>query len=177
MTSYARIFEEAIENHGLVTTSMARRMGIVPRTLVDLAYRGRLTRIGQGVYQLVQYAPDGRDPYAQAVALVGDGAFLYGESVIAMLGLAPTDPDRIYVATAKRIRRNLGDGIVVRRVGPECRPVAIEGVPCQKLVDAIRCARETMPVERLRAACAEAVRTGRIGENEGRRLRNEFRER
>ena len=70
VTTYNRLFEEAIDNYGLVTTSMARKMGIEPGVLVDLAYRGRLTRIGQGVYQLVQYAPGENDPYAQAVALV-----------------------------------------------------------------------------------------------------------
>ena len=55
MTTYQKIFDEAIENYGLITTSMARKMGIAPGALVDLAYRGRLTRLGQGVYQLVQY--------------------------------------------------------------------------------------------------------------------------
>ena len=174
VTTYNRLFEEAIENCGLVTTSMARKMGIEPGALVDLAYRGRLTRIGQGVYQLVQYAPGEKDPYAQAVALVGDGSYLYGESVIAMLGLAPTDPDRIYVATANRVRRNLGCGIKVVKSRPEYQPIAIEGIPSQRIQDAIVCAKPTMPSERLRAACKEAFRIGKIDEKERKRIEHEI---
>lgn len=174
MTTYDKLFDEAIENYGLVTTSMARRMGIAPGALVDLAYRGRLTRIGQGVYQLVQYAPDARDPYAQAVALVGDGAYLYGESVIAMLGLAPTDPDRIYVATANRVRKNLGEGIKVCKGAAGYSPIKIEGIPSQRVADAIVCAKCTMPAERLRAACAEALRIGKIDEDDRRKIENEI---
>ena len=172
MTAYNRIFDVAIENHGLITTSLARKMGVAPGTLVDLAQRGRLMRIGQGVYQLVQYVPDVNDPYAQAVALVGEGAYLYGESVIAMLNLAPTNPDRIYVATANRVRKNLGDGIAVCKVKAGYRPVLIEGIPSQKVVDAIMSAKATMPVDRLKSAGVEALRIGRIDDGEKRRLDN-----
>ena len=174
VTTYNRLFEEAIDNYGLVTTSMARKMGIEPGVLVDLAYRGRLTRIGQGVYQLVQYAPGENDPYAQAVALVGDGSYLYGESVIAMLGLAPTDPDRIYVATANRVRKNLGCGIKVVKSRPEYQPIAIEGIPSQRIQDAIVCAKTTMPSERLRAACKEAFRIGKSDEKERKKIEHEI---
>jgi predicted transcriptional regulator of viral defense system len=174
VTAYNRIFDEAIENYGLVTTSMARKLGIAPGTLVDLAYRGRLTRIGQGVYQLVQYAPDVNDPYAQGVALVGDGAYLYGESVIAMLNLAPTDPDRIYVATASRVRKNLGEGIKIFKAVVGYKPIRVEGIPSQKVVDAILSARATMPNDRLKLAVAEALRIGKIDENETRMLNYEI---
>ena len=174
MTSYAKIFDVAIENYGLITTAMARRMGIAPGSLVDLAYRGRLTRIGQGVYQLVQYAPGERDPYAQAVALVGEGAYLYGESVVAMLGLAPTDPDKIYVATTSRVRKSLGDGIKVCRGMQGYKPVPIEGILSQTVADAILSARATMPGERLKAACTEALRIGKITEADKRRIENEI---
>ena len=174
MTSYAKIFDVAIENYGLITTAMARRMGIAPGSLVDLAYRGRLTRIGQGVNQLVQYSPGERDPYAQAVALVGEGAYLYGESVVAMLGLAPTDPDKIYVATTSRVRKSLGDGIKVCRGMQGYKPVPIEGIPSQEVADAILSARATMPGERLKVACAEALRIGKITEADKRGIENEI---
>ena len=174
MTAYNRLFDEAIENYGLVTTAKARELGISPGTLVDLAYRGRLMRIGQGVYQLVQYVPDIKDPYAQAVALVGNGAYLYGESVIAMLKLAPTDPDRIYVATARRVRKNLGDGIRLCKVEAGYKPILIEGIPSQRVVDAIICAKDTMPAERLRLASAEALRIGKICEAERNRIEYEI---
>ena len=43
-------------------------------------------------YQPEQWVPDPSDTYAWAVMSVGPGALLYGESVIAMLNLAPTNP-------------------------------------------------------------------------------------
>lgn len=174
MTAYNRIFEEAIENYGLITTSTARRMGIVPGTLVDLARRGRLTRLGQGVYQLVQYSPNVNDPYAQAVALVGNGAYLYGESVIALLNLAPTDPNRIYVATASRVRKNLSDGIVVCKAYAGYKPILIEGILSQKVADAIISAKATMPADRLKLAGIEALRIGKIDETDKCRIDNEI---
>ena len=126
------------------------------------------------MYQLVQYAPGENDPYAQAVALVGDGAYLYGESVIAMLRLAPTDPDRIYVATANRVRRNLGCGIKVVKTKLGYQHIAIEGIPSQRVQDAIVCAKTTMPSERLLAACKEAVRIGKIDDKERKRIEYEI---
>lgn len=174
MTAYNRIFEEAIENYGLITTSRAQKIGIAARTLVDLAHRGRLTRIGQGVYQLVQYSPGVNDPYAQAVALVGDDAYLYGESVIAMLNLAPTDPDRIYIGTSNRIRKNLGGGIKICKTDSSYEPIFIEGIPSQRVFDAILSAKSTMPKERLKSAIAEALRIGKIDENERQKLSHEI---
>ena len=174
MTAYTRIFESAIENYGLITTSMARKIGILPGTLVDLAYRGRLMHIGHGVYQLVQYLPDAKDPYAQAVAIVGDGSYLYGESVIAMLNLAPTDPDKIYVATDRRIRKNIGDGIKVCKGDAGYKPILIDGIPSQRVVDALLSAKATMPAERIKSAGNEALRIGKIDEKEKQRIDNEL---
>lgn len=174
MTNYGKIFEYAIDNHGLVTTSAAHAMGISSKTLVDLAHRGRLTRIGQGVYQLVQYAPSANDPYAQAVALVGESAYLYGESVLAMLGLAATNPDLIYVATPNRVRRKLGQGIVVCRAAVGERTVILDGILAQPVADAIRSARSTVPAERLRQATEEAYRIGKISQPDKENLLNEL---
>ena len=51
--------------------------------------------------------PTPHDAYAEAVALVGGGAYLHGESVLSMHGLALIDPRAIEVATTKRVRRRL----------------------------------------------------------------------
>ena len=105
MTNYEKVFEEAIGNYGLITSAQAVGIGISNKELVKLAARGRLTRIGQGTYKLVQYAPasNGLDAYADSVAIVGEGAYLYGESVLALCGLCPVDPFRIFVATDRRL--------------------------------------------------------------------------
>ena len=166
MTNYEKIFDVAIDNYGLITTDQARKIGILPARLVDLAHRGRLVRIGQSVYQLTHYLPTPNDAYAQAVALVGHNSYLYGESVVALLGLAPTSPDRIYVAAFGRVRRNSGMGIVVCRADDADRPCPIEGIPAQAVSRALVSARNTMPASRVAEAAAEARRQGLISDIE-----------
>lgn len=109
MTKYEDIFDIAADNHGLITSAQAREAGITNNELVQYAKRGRVTKVGHGLYQLTQWVPEQNDAYAWAVMSVGPRAVLYGESVIAMLGLAPTNPTRTFVATpaaaAARCRR------------------------------------------------------------------------
>ena len=93
MTYYDDIYEQAVDNHYLFTTANAAAAGIPSVELAKLASRGRLESLGNGVYRLARYVPAESDPYAVAVARAGEGAYLYGESVIALLGLAPTNPD------------------------------------------------------------------------------------
>ena len=166
MTSYEKIFDFAIENYGLITTDQAKTLGIAPARLADLAHRGRLMQIGHSVYQLTHYLPTPNDAYAQAVALVGHGAYLHGESVVALLGLAPTNPDRMYVAAFGRVRRNLGMGIVICKANAADAPAPIEGIPAQSVCRALLSARNTMPESRIVEAAAEARRQGRIDQAE-----------
>ncbi|WP_241157195.1 hypothetical protein [Adlercreutzia sp. ZJ242] len=125
--------------------------------LVQYARRGKIERVGQGVYMIAQRMPEENDPYAVSVALVGSDAYLYGESVIAMHGLAPTNPARIFVATPRRIRRKLPAELrVIQRQGGD-DVVVYDAIPSQKVADAIRACIGTMLPERL----ADAVRSAR----------------
>ena len=51
MTDYQTIYEDAIDNYGLVTTKRAKELGLAPNALALLAHRGRLERVGHGVYR------------------------------------------------------------------------------------------------------------------------------
>ena len=69
--------------------------------------------------------------YAWAVMSVGPDALLFGESIIAMLGLAPINPTRVFVATPRRTRRKLPDSIKVEWVR-SIRPTATyNGIPAK----------------------------------------------
>jgi hypothetical protein len=162
MTKFDDIYEVAADNHGLVTSSEARAIGVSNNELVQYARRGSLVRVGQGVYRLARHVPTEADPYALAVALVGEGAFLYGEAVIALLGLAPTTPGRMRVATTRRVRRALPDYVEVVPVHDGAPVVRYEGVPCQRADDAIRAERGRMPGERLVSAAREGRAKGYI---------------
>ena len=166
MTSYAKIYETAADNYGLITNEQAHEIGVSTRNLNDLARRGRLMRLGFGVYQLSHYTPTERDPYAQAVALAGPGAFLYGESVLALLNLTPTNPSRMYIGTPGRMRRTLGNGYRIRQFFSCARVAPIEGIAAQTVPDAILAARPTVRTDRLIDSAHEAYRRGIIDEEE-----------
>ena len=178
MTYYNRIFEEAIGNYGLITSSQAKAIGIPPVELVKLAKRGRLIRLGYGVYKLSQYspAPDGRDAYADSLALAGEDAYLYGQSVLAMHHLCPTNPAKIYVATPHRVRKHLDKGIVV--IGPlPCTDMEwYEGLPSQSIPLAIRTSFKVIMPERLHEAIVTALRKELIDQSTAEKLKGELNE-
>jgi predicted transcriptional regulator of viral defense system len=160
MTYYDDIYEIAVDNYGLITSAEAKELGVSDQDMKMLAKRGRLIKRGHGVYKLTRYVPTPYDAYAEAVVLVGPHAYLYGESVIAMLELAPTNPSRVFVATPARIRKQLPEYIVV--IKADDAVVHYEGVPSQGAHDAIQSCRKTMMPGRLKDATREAERQGYI---------------
>lgn len=162
MTIYEDIYEVAADNYGLVTTAQANQIGAANKDLLRYVADGRLMRLGRGLYRITHYVPAPNDPYAESVALVGDGAYLYGESVIAMHGLAPTDPARIYVATPRRVRRELPEGLIVKRRHGAGDVTSYEGIPSQSIPAAILACKPTVLPERLEQAAHRAADLGLI---------------
>jgi len=162
MSYYDDIYEVAADDYGLVSSATAQKMGVPAIELVKLAKRGRLIHVGRGLYRLARYVPTPYDSYAEAVALVGPEAYLFGESVIAMHGLAPTNPKLLYVATPKRIRKTLPDHIVVVHRDTDEKTVRYEGIASQSVFDAIRSCKGMMMPERLRDAADRARREGLV---------------
>lgn len=166
MTYYEEIYDLAIDNHYLVTCAQAVREGIPRVELAKLAHRGRLDNLGYGLYRLAQWVPDASYPYAEAVTRVGEGAYLEGESVIALLDLAPTNPAYMFVATPKRVRRRLPDGIRLKKAQATDKITMYEGIPCQHICCALVSAQQSMPQDRIRAAAHRAVEQGFLLESE-----------
>lgn len=160
MTKFNDIYEIAADNYGLITSAQARGIGVANNELVQYAKRGKIERIGQGLYRLVRYMPTPYDSYAEAVALIGPEAYLYGESVIAMHELAPTNPTYIYVATPKRVRRKLPTYIKVVQRSGEGGKTVYEGIPSQTIAAAIRSCYGRMMDDRLRNATLAARAKG-----------------
>jgi len=157
MSYYEQIFEEAIGNNGLITTREAVEMGIPAVELVKLCHRGKLTRVGHGVYRIDKYFPQETDAYAAAVAKVGKGAYVVGESVLGYYRLCPTHEAVIHVGTPRRVRRRLPPTILLER-RPEGEPLHLmDGVPAQTLALAIRTARQSVETTRI----MEAIRSAR----------------
>lgn len=173
MSKYEEIYEVAADNYGLVTRDEAARMGVSDKELSRLASDGRLTRIGHGVYRIKHHVPGNLDPYAESVALAGPGAYLYGESVLAMFALCPTNPAKMFVATPRRIRRKLPRGMKVVQRQDAADVTEYEGIPSQTVGAAIRsCMGKVMP-DRLQEAVREAQRQGLLRKDEAKKLDRE----
>ena len=160
------IYEIASGNFGLITSAEAREAGLTNNELVQYARRGRVERVGHGVYRLVQRVPEPNDDYALAVALVGPGAYLYGEAVLGMLGLCPTNPAYVHVATPRRPRRALPDRVRAVHVPGGTAISVYDGIPCQHVADAIRAASAHMLPERLADAADRAREEGYLTRKE-----------
>ena len=166
MTLYDNIYELASENFGLITTAQARVNGISKDELGKLRARGKLERIGHGVYRIKYHVPSILDVYADAVALVGHEAYVLGESVLAMLNLASVNPNSIYIGTTKRVRKKLPDYIKVIQRHTNDETTFYDGIPCMTVAAAIRyCSGKVMP-ERLMEALLDGVREGYITKRE-----------
>ena len=161
MTYRRTLRELAFETHGVVTSRSAEAAGVPTVELRKLAARGALTRLGQGVYRMDE-APAGElDEYAQAVALVGEGAVLADEAVLAAHHLAQVNLRRIRVASGRRVRAQLpGTVEVIRRAVPEDQRDSIEGVPAMTVESAILGARGRIMTDRLIEATHQARERG-----------------
>lgn len=165
MTKIDDIYDAA-DDFGLVTSAEARALGCSNAELVQYARRGRLERVGWGVYRIPVWPYQEASPYAAAVKSVGEGAYLYGESVVALLKLAPTNPGRMWVATPRRVRKHLGEGFHVVRATDDAKKAFYEGIPCQPAADAIADAVGAIGRERAVQAAGEALRLGYVTERE-----------
>ena len=80
---------EGVDDFGLITSSEAAKLGMSNAELVQQAKAGKLVRVARGVYRMPVWPSQPQAPFAIAVKAAGVGAFLYGESVVALLQLHP----------------------------------------------------------------------------------------
>lgn len=174
MSTYREMVREvALDQHGLVTTSDAAAAGVPPVELRKLAARGALERRGRGLYRFVGLPVTERDQFAEAVRLVGPDAYLMGDAVLALHGLALVNPRRIRVGTAHRVRAQLPEFVeVVHRQLPEDVLTEYEGIPSTTVAQAVLDCRGKVMSSRLTDAARRARREGLVTDREYRRLRN-----
>ena len=174
MSYYDDIYEYAADNYGLITSKEAKNIGIPNIELVKLCGRGRLTRLGHGVYRIVHYVPTPLDKYAEAIAITGYDAHIYGESVLAMHGLALVNPPVIYVATTNIIRKSLPPYIVNILANKGGNITLYENIPSQSVFDAIRTVKISIMSDRLKDAIKDAEIQGLISNIEATILKKEI---
>lgn len=173
MTHFDSIYEIAADNYGLITTAQAESVGATRSELARWTKLGKLDRRGRGVYRIMQWVPTEYDRFAEAVALVGEGAFLAGDAVLSMHGLALVNPSKVTVATPNRVRKSLPEWIsVVSSEGATHK--SYEGIPSQSVSDALLACKGRVMLERLLDAAREAKGRGLVRESEYKNLRKEL---
>ncbi|ENO17386.1 type IV toxin-antitoxin system AbiEi family antitoxin domain-containing protein [Schaalia cardiffensis] len=174
MTHYDDIYEIAADEYGIVTAAQAREAGVTTGEMSRWCSEGKLIRRGHGVYKLMRWVPTPYDAFAEAVALVGEGGYLWGESVLSLHGLALVDPQVITVATPKRVRRTLPSWVKIVPAPSTERMTSYEGIPSQRVADAIEICRASVMPERLINAVEQARREGLLTAEEHGRLKEDL---
>lgn len=172
MTYRELLRDHAQAQYGYVTTRDAAQLAVPGVELRKLAARGALRRVGHGVYRVNDVAATTLDEFAAAVLLVGPGAYLTHDAVLALHGLALVNPRKIRVGTARRVRVTLPPTIeVVHRNLPAADLTEHEGIPCTIVERAIMDCRGQIMDERLVEATREAERQGLLSRRSGAALR------
>jgi predicted transcriptional regulator of viral defense system len=177
MATYRQVLREwADDNYGYVTTRDAADLGVPAVELRKLAARGALRNVRRGLYRFEDARRTDRDAYAEAVARVGDGAYLTGDAVLGLLGLALVEPKRIKVGVPYRTRqKDPGYVDVIQRQLPADALTTYRGIRSTTVAQALRDSRGAVMPERLLEALDEAKRMGLVGPSEAAKFRRDLR--
>lgn len=173
---YREIVREiALDHYGYVTTREAADAGVPAVELPKLAARGGLENVAYGLYRVSDIPPTARDQFAEALLRAGDGAYLHGESVLALFGLADVNPRQVKVAVRRRARPKLPPFVELTQVRDEERTTLYEGLAAQPVADAILECRGHIETERLLDATKQARSEGLLTTTEWHRVRKGLR--
>lgn len=167
--------EVAFDNYGYVTTKDVVDAGVPAIEMPKLAARGGLTNVAYGLYRVPDVPPTHFDQFAEALLRVGEGAYLHGESVLALFGLADVNPRRIKVAVPRRVRAKLPAFIELTQVPDSARTTFYEGLASQPVAGAILECHGRIEAERLMNAAKQARQEGLLTTTEWRQVRKGLR--
>lgn len=165
----------ALENYGFVTTRMAAGAGVPAVEIPKLCARGGVESVAYGLYRVTDVPVSAFDQFAEALFRVGQGAFLYGETVLALHGLADVNPRSVKVAVARRARPKLPAYIELVRVRGGERTTMYEGLATQPVAEAILACHGRVENGRLLEAAKEARARGLLTLAEWRHVLKELR--
>lgn len=174
--TYREIVREiALDQYGYVTTRQAAAAGVPAVELPKLAARGGLENVAYGLYRVPDAPTSAFDQFAEALLRAGEGAYLHGDSVLALFGLADVNPRRIRVAVRRRTRPKLPPFVELVLVKGDVATTQYEGLESQRVADAILECRGQIEPSRLMAAAVEARKEGLMTTQEWQRVRKELR--
>lgn len=165
------VLEIALDHYGYVATRDAVEAGIPAGELPKLAARGGLEHVAYGLYRVSDVPPTRYDQFAEALLRVGEGAYLHGESVLALFGLADVNPRQIKVAVRRRARPKLPAFVELTQVRGDVRTTFYEGLESQSVADALLECHGRIETERLVDATQQARAEGLLTTTEWQQVR------
>lgn len=175
MAAEVRYRQIALDHHGYVTTKEATEAGVPAVELPKLAARGGLENVAYGLYRVPDVPPTANDQFAEALLRVGEGAYLHGESVLALCGLADVNLRQVKVAVRRRARPTLPPFVKLTQVRDEVRTTFYDGLAAQPVADAILECRGRIETDRLLDAAKQARGEGLLTTTEWQRVRKGLR--
>ena len=176
MSNWEAVQQAALGSHGIITFAQAKAMGIFPAEMYRWCRKGRLMKVGRGVFRMKAYPSQGMmSDMTALLALFGDGAYLCGESVLALYGLCPTSSYVASVAVSGRMRKQkVPQGTVVVKAERGYKPIYHDGIACQRPADAIRSCIGILEKSRLIEAVDEVENKGYFMPSESNELRKKI---
>lgn len=178
MAIWDLVVEHAAEQHGYITTRVARDLGIDPTQLRLLAYRGRLERVGRGVYRVPILPRGEHDDLAEAVAWALGRGIVSHESALALYGLSDVNPSRVHLTVPRDNYPRAAGGELYRlhrRTIPAEDISEMDGIPTTTVARTIRdCIAGGTDPHQLRLALDRAVTEGFLHQTTAEELRAEL---
>lgn len=169
--------EIALGEYGFITTTQAVAAGVPAVELRKLAARGALVNVAYGIYRVPDAPGSPFDQFAEALLRAGEGAYLRGDSVLALFGFADVNPRKIRVVAPKRTRAKTPGFMEVtappRGVAPNL--TRYEGLLAMRVADAILDCRGRIERDRLFEASRDARKEGLVTRAEYANLLRELR--
>lgn len=164
------------ELRGHVTTRDARELGIDPTQLRLLAARGRIQRIGRGVYRVPVLPRGTYDDLAAAVAWSTGRAAVSHESALVLHDLSDVNPSRIHLTVPRdNYPRAAGGGLyrLHRRKLAPTETTSVDGIPVTTVARTIRdCLAAGTDPYQVRAAIDRAESLGHLRRTSATELRS-----
>lgn len=159
-----RVREIALGEYGFITTQQAASAGVPAVELRKLAARGALINVAYGIYRVPDAPGTPFDQFAEALLRVGEGAYLRGDSVLALFGLADVNPRKVRVIAPKRTRARFPAFMEVAAPPPGEAPglTRYEGLLAMRVADAILDCLGRIEPTRLREAARDARKQGLV---------------
>lgn len=161
------LWDVALEQHGFVTLSDARRLDISKGAMTMLTRRGKIERVATAVYRFPRFPAGPNAPYMQAVLWTGDPrGCLSHDTALAAYEVSDINPGRVHLTVPRnrRIRRSGGDLYTVHHEDLADDEIGWwDEIPTVTLAAAIRqCIDSGVPTYLLRQALERGSAAGRL---------------